>query len=242
MNPIKYCILVSILVSSVFAQESGFFFSAGGGVARMSIDRFSVYNPVASIPGQPLGEALPVLNRKDTVPVARLTLGYAFNEAWDVRFSFSNYGTADVPIAFPQYPGMVFVTAPDAYLRHSLVYQTSALSLMPSYRIALSDRVKLRMGVGLSWSTTEAHFEDIRRGTISGDIRLNRHPAFDDSRLSYLASLGLDCRLSEKASVGLNVNYTTTSAEIPNSPWVNRTKSNVDISSLSTELALTWHW
>lgn len=242
MNPIKYCLLISVLTSSVLAQESGFFFSAGGGIVRMSVDGFSVYNPVASIPGQPLGEALPALDRNETTAMTRLTLGYAFSPSWDLRLSYSYYGTNVVPMAFPLYPGMVFVTAPDPYLRHAFVYKTSSFTLMPTYNFVLSDNLKVRAGVGVNCSTTAAHFEDTRRGTISGDIRHNRHAEFEDTDLAYVLSLGVDYRITEKVSAGLNATYTTMSAEIPTVPWVNRTKSRVNIDALSAELALTWHW
>ena len=242
MNTIKYCTIISILASSVFAQESGFFISAGGGVARMTVDNFAVYNPVASIPGQPLGEALPALDRKDSAAVTRLMIGYTFNQSWDLRLSYANYGTAEVQMAFPLYPGVFFATEPDPYLRHALVYKASAFTIMPSYTYAPSEKLKLRAGVGVNYGMTDAHFEDTRRGTITGDIRFNRYAKFNDTSLSYIISLGADYKITENISAGINVNYTTMDAEIPNAPWVNRTKSSVQIGSLSTEFALTWSW
>lgn len=242
MNVLKYCMLSTILASAAFAQEPGFFVSISGGTSQMKAGNFAVYNPVASIPGQPLGEALPAVDRKDSVTVSRLTFGYTVNQSWDFRFSYANYGTGEVQMAFPLYPGMVFITAPDPYTRHALVYKTSVLTFMPCYNYALSEKMKLRVGAGVNYGMTDSHFEDARRANITGVPRSNSYAKSSDTSLSYLLSLGADYKVTEKLSVGLSANYTTMKADIPSSPWANRTKTNVQISSLSTELALSWHW
>lgn len=244
MNAIKYCMISAILASAVFAQEPGFFVSVSGGKAQMKVADFAVYNPLASIPNQPLGEALPALDRKDSVSVASLTLGYAIDQSWDLRLSYSNYGTGEVQMAFPLYPGIFFatLTTPETYTRHALVYKSSSLTFIPTYSFALSEKLKFRGGIGVAYGMTAAHFEDARRAPLTQAVTYHQYAEFNNNSLSYVVALGIDYKFTEKLSLGIGVKYATMKADIPTSPWANRTKSSVNIAATSTELALTWHW
>ena len=75
MNVLKLLAAISILASSAFAQNPGFFVGAGGGLARLNVSSFAVYNPLASIAGHPEGEAVKAIDGRSNVSVARLTGG-----------------------------------------------------------------------------------------------------------------------------------------------------------------------
>lgn len=245
MKTIALLVATAVSTTAAFGQKSGFFIDAGAGVAQMKTGDFAVFNPVASVPGQPLGEALPALDRTSRVSVARLTLGYAFNENWDLRLSYAGYGSGEVRLAFPTYPGIFFVTAPDQYERHVMSYDAAAFALLPVYTHALDDRLRLKIGAGLSASHTSAHIE----ATYSSGAILPRPAATahsyagaSETSLGYILLLGVDCAISRHFSIGISADYGTMQAKVPASPWANRSRSSVPVTALGAELVATWRW
>lgn len=248
MNSLKalaWLAAATLLTSAAFAQKTGFFITAGAGVAHLKIADFAVYNPVASIPGQPLGEALPAIEKTSRVSVARLTLGYAFNEHWDLRLAYADYGAGDVQLAFPVYPGMVFIVGPDIFERHEMKYDSASFTLLPTYTRALGGKLDLKIGAGLSYNHTSAHIET----AFSSGAILPRPPAtahnyagVSESSLGYTLLLGADCQVFPRFALGISANYTAMKAKVPASPWANRSKPRVRIDALGAELSATWHW
>lgn len=248
MNTLRVLTLLvatTVLLSPAFGQKSGFFVEAGAGVAQLKSGDFAVYNPLASVPGQPLGEALPALDRTSRVSVVRLTLGYAFKENWALRLSYTDYGTGNVPLAFPVYPGVAFAVAPDQYERHAMRYDSTTFSLLPVYTHPLGDRLKLRLGAGLNYSRTSAHIE----AAYSSGAILPRPPATahryaeaTESALGYTLLLGADYLISDRCSIGIGADYGTMKTKVPATPWANRSKSSVRLTTLGAVLAATWHW
>lgn len=237
--------VASVLIPPVFAQQSGFFFQAGAGVARLQSGDFAVYNPLASIPGQPLGEALPALDQTSRVSVVRLTLGYAFMENWDLRLSYTDYGTGDVQLAFPVYPGIFFAVAPDHYERHEMIFDSTTIALLPVYTHPLSDQLKLKIGAGLNYSHTSAHIETAySSGAILPRPPATAHSYADaaESTLGYILLLGADYLISDQLSIGLGLDYGTMKVKVPATPWANRSKSSVRLTTIGAELAATWRW
>lgn len=216
----------------------------------MNVGNFAVYNPVASIPGQPQGEMLVAIDKKDTVSVARLTVGYQFNENWDLQLSYADYGTGEAKVAFPLYPGfawaMVIGNGPDVYQRHVLRYKPTAVVLMPSYNHDVGDNLRIKVGAGVSYCSTSSHFE----ATYKEGAVIFPAPGFEaysyrketDHSLGFIASLGADYKLTNKLSAAISGNYSIFKAKVPGSPWVERSKSSVNITSFGAELALVWHW
>lgn len=245
MKTLKALVLVSVSTVSAFAQNSGFFINGSVGTAQMKTGDFAVFNPVASVSGEPRGESLAALDKSSRVSVARLTLGYIINENWDVRFSYADYGTGDVQLAAPLYPGMVFINPPDKYTRHELKYASSAFALLPTFTHSLSDKLKLKIGAGLTYSQTSTHLEATvtSYAVITNPSTTDRSYAnVSDNNFSYLLSLGADYLLTDFFSICLYGNYTTFKTNIPPSPWANSTKSRVHINSLGAELSATWRW
>ena len=68
MKALRLLAVVSVLATSAFAQKPGFFVSAGGGLAKMDVGEFVVYNPYTSTLG---GEPLATTKTKATVSVVR---------------------------------------------------------------------------------------------------------------------------------------------------------------------------
>jgi opacity protein-like surface antigen len=266
MNSLKLLVVASVLASSAFAQTSGFFVSAGGGVAQMKTGDFAVTNPTAVIyyfysPSKAAdSQVLRSTDKEDNATVARLTVGYRFDQAWDVRASFTDYGTSEVRMELPSYtqiinPAVNFVTAPvlpamPVFQRNSVKYKASTLSLLPTYTRTLGN-VKLRGGVGINITRSSANFE--AAGLIPADvvIAIFPPPALTQRELSspkerktslgYIISLGAEYQFTDKFSVGLSGNYTTFKIAVPSSPWASRSKSSVAGTALSAELSLAWH-
>jgi len=245
MKVLALLVVATVLTSPAFGQKSGFFVTAGAGVAQMKAGDFAVYNPLASVPGQPLGEALPALDQTSRVSVVRLTFGYAFKENWDLRLSYTDYGTGDVQLAFPVYPGIFFAVAPDQYERHEMRYDATTFALLPVYTHPLGDNLKLRIGAGLNYSHTSAHIET---AYSSGAIlprppaTAHRHADATESSLGYTLLLGADYMISDQCSIGISADYGTMKTKVPATPWANRSKSSVRLTTLGAELAATWRW
>lgn len=245
MKSLNILALSLVTVVSAAAQSTGFFLTVSGGTAQMKTGDFAVYNPVASVPAQPLGEALAVTDKSSRASVARFSLGYVINENWDIQLGYADYGTAKAQVAAPTYPGIVFIVPQDNYTRHELKYDSSVVTLIPTYTHALSNQLKLKIGAGLSYSQTSSHFETTLvhyTSVTNSTTTKNRYAKASQSNLSYLATLGLDYAITDKFSIGLTGTSTTMKAKIPSAPWVNRTKSDVTVSSLGAELTATWHW
>jgi outer membrane protein W len=252
MKALKILAMFAVLASSAFAQKPGFFVTAGGGVVRMETGNFSVYNPVASIPDSPLGEQLQATNTRDKVSMVRLTTGYNFTENWALQASYADYGTAEVEVAFPQYPGMVWTAfvggGPDIYTRHVLKYKPTALTLMPTYTKAIGDTSRFIFGAGLCSSTTTSHFETtvIPGGVLSPTIQKTpvstSYAEETDHHLGYIVQLGFDYVIIKNFSVQVSGNYSWLEASVPSSPWATRSKDVVRVDAYAAELALSWHW
>jgi outer membrane protein W len=250
MKALKILALFAVLASSAFAQKPGFFVTAGGGVALMETGNFSVYNPNASVPDSPLGEELKVTTTRDNVSVVRLTAGYNFTDNWALQASYADYGTAEADVAFPQYPGMVWPPGggPTTYTRHVLKYKSSALTLMPTYTKAIGDTSRFIIGAGLCSSKITSHFETT---TISGAVVAPTTPKepvttsyADDTNnhLGCIVQFGFDILITKSLSAQISGNYSWMEANVPASPWTNRSRDTVRIDSLAAELALSWHW
>jgi len=249
MKAKKFLAVFLLLAASAFAQTPGLFITAGGGLAQMTTGNFSVYNPQASISGQPQGEELPVLDKKATVGVARLTVGYNFTENWALQLSYAAYGTGEARLAFPLYPDYSWAVGagPDTYQRHVLKYKPTALTLLPSYTYAVGDKTRVIIGAGINYGMNSSHIETT---TISGATvePANRGPqswsyAKETKRnVGYIVSLGFDYAFTDQLSAALTGNYSTFKTKIPSSPWAAASKSSVNTDSLGAELSLGWHW
>ncbi len=247
MKALKWVAVISILATSALAQTPGFFVSAGGGMAKMKVDGFAVYNPVASVPGQPQGEALAAIEKNDTVSVVRLTVGYNLTENWGLQLSYANYGSGEVRM---EYPGIfwaqVIGISHDVYLRHVLKYQTSAFTFIPSYTFRLNEKLGIKAGAGVSYNKTSSHFE----ATYIPEVTIfpittpqsYSYAKKTEQSLGYIVSLGADYLITKKLSLELSSTYTAFKMKVPTSPWATNSKSSVKAGSLSAELALAWHF
>jgi len=249
MKAYKFLAVASVLTSTALAQTPGFFVSAGGGVARINVGSFTVYNPDASIQGQPQGEALGAVDRKDNVSVARLTAGYTVNENWDVRLSYTGYGTGEAKVAFPLYTGYAWGVGGGAptFQRHVLKYKTTALTLMPSYTYAAGEKSRVILGAGINYGMTTSHFEEtyITGASVAPVYRIPTSFSYaeeTDHSLGYILSLGFSRLITDNFSAEVTGNYSTFKTKVPTSPWATRSKSSVSATALSAELALIWHW
>lgn len=216
----------------------------------MDVGDFAVYNPVAGAAWQPQGEALAATGKKDTVSVARLTVGYDFTENWGLHLSYTDFGTGEASMAFPQYPGIVWAmmigVGPDVYQRHVLKYKTSAFTLMPSYTFRVNEKLGIRAGVGVSYTKTSSHFEaTYTRGTVIFPVPTPQSYSYakaTEQSLGYIVSLGADYLITNRLSLGLSGNATTFKMKVPATAWTNSSQSKVKNNSFGAELALTWHW
>lgn len=250
MKALKFLAVILILVSSAFAQKQGVFVTAGGGFARMKASNFVVYNPLAGTSG---GEPLATTDTTRMVNVARLTVGYNFTDEWALQVSYADYGTAEVKVASPQYPGVTFASYYDNYTRLALKYKPTVLTLMPSYTYAVGEKSRVIVGAGISSSKTSSHFETIVQPTWPKDSTATpttpipptvstSYAEETNQSYGYIVSLGLDHLLTENISVQIIGNYAAFKANVPASPWESRSKASISITALSAELALAWHW
>ena len=249
MKTFKLLAVLSILASSAFAQNPGFFVGAGGGLARLDVGTFTMYNPSAAITGQPEGEHLDAIDRRSNVSVARLTVGYSFTENFALQLSYAAYGTGEVKVAFPLYPGFEWATGAGAptYQRQVLRYKPTALTLVPSYTYAVGDKSRVIVGAGINYGLTTSHFEDtfISGGTVSPVNLVPQSHSYaeeKDHSLGFILSLGVNRLITDNLSVELTGNYSTFKTKVPTSPWTSSSKSDVTINSFGIELALLWHW
>jgi opacity protein-like surface antigen len=249
MKTLKLLAVLSIFASSAFAQNPGFFVGAGGGLARLDVGTFTVYNPRASISVQPEGEHLDAIDRRSNVSVARLTVGYNFAENFALQLSYAAYGTGTVRVALPLYPGYEWAVGAGAptYQRNELKYKPSALTLTPSYTYAVSEKSRVIVGAGVNYGMTSSHFEDtfIPGATISPANLVPQSHSYaeeKDNSLGFILSLGVNRLITDNLSVELTGNYSTLKAKVPSSPWGSVSKSDVTINAFGAELALLWHW
>jgi len=249
MNALKLLAVISILASSALAQEPGFFVGAGGGLARLDVGRFTVYNPNAVITGHPEGEPLASIDGRSNVSVARLNVGYNFTEDFALQLSYVAYGTGEVKMPFPLYPGYVWGVGGGAptYQRHVLRYKPTSFTLMPSYTYAVGEKSRVIVGAGINYGMTSSHFEDttIPGGTVApGNLVPQSHSFAEETEhaLGFILSLGINRLITEHFSVELTGNFSTFRTKIPTSPWAAGSKSSVRTDAFGTDLALVWHW
>jgi hypothetical protein len=269
---IKIVAVFTVLASSMLAQTPGFFVSAGGGVARMNVSDFTVTNPAYityyhySPPRLQDSEALPAVDKTSTVGVVRLTIGYAFTEAWDLKLSYANYGSSEVRVKLPNFTYLVNpnftsllpIVAPDlpVFSSNILKYQTSSFSLIPSYTHTLG-KLRIKAGAGVNLTETSSHFETTAQMshtvTIANVEKLltllpanltesYSSPKEKENALGYLVSLEADYLLTDQLSVGITGNYSTSKIKVPTSPWAAGSKSNVNVNSLGAEFTFGWRW
>lgn len=238
MNILKVLGVLSIATSTVFAAPgSGFFVGAEIGRARLKNDGFTVYNPLAS----PSPEALPALDKTNNVSVARLTVGYSFTEEWGLRLSYTGFGEAEVRVAAPVYPGMVFVIPPDTYPRNVVRYKTSMFTLLPVYSIPLGDRLRLSGGIGLNYATTKSHFETTRVQYLIG-TRYDSFAEDTEHKLGLALQFGVDYFVIENLSLRVTANYADAKANVPPAPMWGRSAADFGIKAMSVQFAVAWHF
>jgi outer membrane protein W len=249
MKALKILVLFAVLASSAFAQKPGFFVAAGGGVVRMEAGDFTVFNPQASIPGSPQGELLAPTNTRDTVTFVRMTVGYNFTENWALQISYADYGSAEVQMAFPQYPNYTWPSGvvANTYTRHILKYKPTALTLLPTYTMAIGDTARIIYGAGLCRSKTSSHFEAT---WMEGASAMTASPIYvsqtyaeeSESNLGVIVSLGFDFLITKHLSWQFGGNYTAFKVMVPSSPWSGRSEANIRVDSYAGEVTLAWHW
>ncbi|MFT3866868.1 MAG: hypothetical protein QM715_00085 [Nibricoccus sp.] len=227
--------------TGLFFSYTGLYLNIGGGYARMTTSDFSFTTPY--------NEVLSTTKNTDGVPFGRLELCYQFDENWDLALGFTRYGTAEVQIAFPKYPNIVSILPLPDYKRHVMLYQTTRISLMPTYSIEAGDRMRFRFGAGVMCNKTKAHIESTYYAWFSGvpnRLVSDSHPAQSRTDWSGIVSIGADYEIFRHGALSFSLAYAPYRIGIPTSPFAlgqgmsRPSKNNVRVDALEAALALNF--
>ena len=243
MKVLKPLAVVSVLAASAFAQQDhGLFVNVGGGYAKLSVDDLSMQTGY--------GETLHTRDGDDTVGFLRGELGYRFNDRWDLALGYSDYGTGEVHVSFPKYPGIVSVLPLPDYSRNVMKYETTRIALIPSYTHALTEKLSLRARAGVTYDETKAHFETTYYAVFSGPppgTFSKTFPEAKDSTWNYLLSIGAEYAITPRLSLGLTVTYAPFTMKVPGeeifgvgNPAARPSSENVDVDSIEGAIVFTW--
>jgi Outer membrane protein beta-barrel domain len=243
MKALKPLAVVSVLSASAFAQQdNGLFVSAGGGYAKLSADDFVMVTGY--------GETLRTTDTGDTVGFLRGELGYRFNPTWDVALAYTDYGTGEVHMSFPKYPGIASILPFPDYSKNVMTYEATRIALIPSYTHALGEKLSLRARAGVTYDDTKAHFETTYYAVFSGrpsETFSESFPEAKDSRWSYLLSIGADYAITPRLSIGITVTYAPFTMKTANEQifgvgngTARPSDETLDVESVEGAIVFTW--
>jgi len=243
MKVLKHLAAVSVLVSTAFAQQDhGLFVSASGGYAKLSVDDFT---QVTSY-----GETLRTTDGDDTVGFVRGELGYRLNPRWDLALGYTDYGTAEVQVSYPKYPGIFSILPLPDYSRNVMKYDATRIALIPSYRFELGDKISLRVRAGVTYDETKAHFETTYYQVFSGPPPGTFSKTFSETKnksWNYLLSVGGEYAITPHLSIGITATYAPFKMKVASEQiagiGAGTTRPSpevVDVNALEGAFVLTW--
>lgn len=227
--------------AGLFFSYTGLYLNIGGGYARMTTSDFSLTTPY--------NEVLPTTKTTDGVFFGRLELCYQFDENWDLALGYTRYGRADVEIAFPKYPNIVSILPLPDYKRHVMRYQTTRISLMPTYSIEAGDRMRFRLGAGVMCNQTKSRIETTYYAWFSGrpsGLIAEEYPSTSRTDWSGIVSLGADYEIFKHGALSFSLAYAPYRINVPTSPaalnqGVSRpSRSTVRVDAFEAALALNF--
>lgn len=242
MKVLKPLAAVSVLATSAFAQTGGLFFSAGGGYAKVQAESFNLTTHY--------GEVLHSTSEDDSVSFASLEAGWRFNEKWAVGLGYADYGTAEIQVSFPKYPGWASILPFPDYSRNVLIYDSQQFELVPAYSHALGERWTLHARAGVTYRETKAHFETTYRQLLSGPPSGTASETFPEEKTtswSYLLSLGIEFAVTPRFSIGILGTYSPSTMKLPGekiagpgATWVTPSKSEIDVDYFQGAITFGW--
>lgn len=200
-------------VARSIIEYTGLYLTVGGGYARMHAGSFSqttIYN-----------EVLKTRDTNDHVGFGRVELCYQFDENWDLAIGATWYGAAEVQLGFPKYPNVTSLLPLPEYYRHVMLYKTTRYSLMPTYSFEAGDKVRFRLGLGLTCNVTRSHTEATYYAWFSGvpsRLIVETYPEQSRTDWSGALSLGAEYELFKHASLNFSVAYAPFRIKVPTSP------------------------
>lgn len=234
-------IYVALAVAAC-GQTRGLFVAAGPGVAVFDAGKFTQTTAY--------GEALQTTDETDKVSSLQASVGYVLGDRWDVQVQYTDYGAAEVSIAFPQYPGMSGLGALPlpAYSRNVVRYDTWRVAFVPSYTLPLGKTFRLRAGAGISRTRSTSHCETRYYAWFSGrpsgefsDVT----SSITKTSWSYIVAASLEYAFADHWSLSLSGSYAPFKIAVPPTNVIigggtRPSKRSVTVSSLEATLAVMW--
>ena len=238
MTSLKIATVFSLLALSTFAQTPGAFVNVGGGLARFNAGSFTETTS--------FGEVLQTTDKRDAVGTAHIAFGYQFDENWDLAVRTTIYGTAELKMSFPQYPGIMSILPMPSYTRNVLKYDAVQFALIPSYTYAFTEKLRGRASAGLTCIESKSHFETTYyawfsgrpNGTFSESYTKEKNTAW-----SYQVSLGAEYAVTHNLSIGITGGYAPFKIKTPPTNIFVATrpsKSKVNVDAFEADLAINW--
>lgn len=205
------CLMLGFCLSAqLMADESGYFFGGGIGIADVGSSKQSEYNNVNLVQGSRLkvSEVLSYEFKDDTSLSYRLFGGYRFNKNIAVQLTAYDFGEVDVTQKFVNYysDGSSSEGSKDYKLRNSAV-SASGVFLYP-----INERISLFSTLGLAWSQqderyTEVYYEPvIVNNSIRGYTSENHEYTETSDHVDLAYGVGAAYNITQQLSARLEFN------------------------------------